>query len=106
MTENEKAAATAEAARTKPEFMVYAPEAKTVSLAGTFNDWSLDATPLNRDAEGTWRLTLDLPPGRYEYKFIINGKWCCEPGFDPAYDGRAGCVCNEHGTMNRVLDVT
>jgi 1,4-alpha-glucan branching enzyme len=87
------------------EFVVYDPEAKTVSVAGTFNDWRVDANPLTRDAEGTWRLSLNLPPGRYEYKFIVDGKWCCEPGSDPAYDGRGGCACNDYGTMNRVLEV-
>lgn len=88
------------------EFTVYAPEAKTVSVAGTFNDWRIDASPLSRDAEGTWRTSLALPPGRNEYKFIIDGHWCCEPGTDELHDGRGGCVCNEYGTMNRVLEVS
>lgn len=96
-----------ESQETKPvELMVSAPDAQSVSVAGTFNNWQIDATPLNRDADGTWRLSLSLPPGRYEYKFVIDGRWCCEPGFDGMYDGRGGCVCNEYGTMNRVLEVS
>ena len=88
------------------EFLMYAPEAKTVSVAGTFNDWRVDANPLTPDPDGTWRTFLTLAPGRYEYKYIIDGKWCSEPGSDGMYDGRGGCVCNEFGTMNRVLEVT
>jgi 1,4-alpha-glucan branching enzyme len=90
----------------RTEFLVYAPEAKTVSVAGTFNDWRIDANPLTREEDGTWRTSLALAPGRYEYKFVIDGQWCCEPGPDAMYDGRGGCVCNEYGTMNRVLEVT
>lgn len=99
-----------DAARPEPsehsaDFVVHAPEAKTVSVAGSFNDWRVDANPLVRDDDGTWRASLDLAPGRYEYKFIIDGQWCCEPGDDSTFDGRGGCVCNEYGTMNRVLEV-
>jgi 1,4-alpha-glucan branching enzyme len=63
----------------RTKFLMYAPEAKTVSVAGTFNNWRVDANPLTRDPDGTWRTSLALAPGRYEYKFIIDGKWCCEP---------------------------
>ncbi len=88
------------------EFLMCAPEAKAVSVAGTFNDWRVDANPLTRDPDGTWRTSLALAPGRYEFKYIIDGKWCCEPGFDGMYEGRGGCICNEFGTMNRLLEVT
>jgi 1,4-alpha-glucan branching enzyme len=90
----------------RTEFLMYAPEAKTVSVAGTFNNWRVDANPLTRDPVGTWRTSLRLAPGRYEYKFIIDGQWCCQPGLEGIHEGRGGCVCNEFGTMNRVLEVT
>lgn len=82
-----------------------APGAKTVFVAGTFNDWNPTSHPLKRTGDGHWVLTLDLPPGRHEYKFIIDGKWCCEQGCDKPYDGCPGCVANQVGTMNRVLVV-
>jgi 1,4-alpha-glucan branching enzyme len=106
MNTDKKVDPTARSSADRTEFLMYAPEAKTVSVAGTFNNWRVDANPLTRDPDGTWRTSLALAPGRYEYKFIIDGKWCCEPGADGIYDGRGGCVCNEFGTMNRVLEVT
>lgn len=82
-----------------------APDAKGVFVAGTFNAWNPKSHPLKRTGDGQWVLTLDLPPGRYEYKFVIDGEWCFEPGCDKPYDGCPSCVANQFGTMNRVLVV-
>ena len=86
-------------------FSCHAPAAGAVSVAGTFNDWSPTATPLTRQADGTWTATLGLAPGRYEYKFVVDGEWCCEPGCESAYHGCPKCVPNPLGTMNRALEV-
>ncbi len=83
----------------------HAPGAQAVSVAGTFNGWDTAATPLARDAGGDWSVLLDLPPGRHEFKFVVDGAWCCEPGYDGAYDGRPDCVPNPFGSMNRVIEV-
>jgi Glycogen recognition site of AMP-activated protein kinase len=51
---------------------------------------------------------LKLPTGSYEYKFVVDGKWVCEPGvdeFDPKLVGSPDCVPNVYGTVNRKLDV-
>lgn len=84
---------------------VDAPQAKQVFVAGTFNGWNPESHPLKRNADRLWVITLDLPPGRHEYKLVIDGQWCCEPGCDPSYDGCPGCTPNEFGTMNRVMVV-
>ena len=62
--------------RRRVNFSVDAEPGSTVYLAGIFNDWSVDKKQL-KDAKGTGRFTgfLFLLPGRYEYKFIINGIW-------------------------------
>jgi hypothetical protein len=52
-------------------FGLHAPHAASVQLAGTFNDWSPDATPLSRGREGVWELQMRLKPGTYGYKFIV-----------------------------------
>jgi 1,4-alpha-glucan branching enzyme len=51
-----------------------------VYVAGTFNNWDSHAHPLTflPDA-GSYLATLTLPPGRHEYKFVVNGKWCPDP---------------------------
>lgn len=84
---------------------VRAPAAKVVFLAGTFNDWNPKSQPMKKTKSGEWVQTLDLPAGHYEYKFVIDGQWCCEPGRDKPYNGCPGCVPNQHGTMNRLLEV-
>ncbi|MEO2090037.1 MAG: glycogen-binding domain-containing protein [Gemmataceae bacterium] len=86
-------------------FSCHAPDAGVVCAAGTFNDWNPTTTPLTRRADGTWAVTLDLPPGRHEYKFVVDGQWCCEPGCEAAYHGCPKCVPNPFGTMNRVVEV-
>ena len=87
------------------EFSCHALQAGLVCVAGTFNRWDPAATPLTRRADGTWAATLDLPPGRYEYKFVVDGRWCCEPGGEEPGPGCPGCVPNGLGTMNRVVEV-
>jgi hypothetical protein len=62
------------------EFTYHDPSAFSVSLAGTFNNWDAQALAMLKDDEGTWRVVTDLPPGRYEYKFVVNGNdWMADP---------------------------
>ena len=63
-------------------FTCNAPSAQAVFLAGIFNGWDPAATPMIKDAKGNWDVALALPPGRYEFKFVVDGQWCCEPGCD------------------------
>lgn len=57
-------------------------EAHEVYLAGSFNEWQPMARKLDGpDAEGFYSATVSLPPGRYEYKFVIDSKfWRPDPG--------------------------
>lgn len=46
----------------------------SVSAAGSFNGWNATANPLkDDDKDGIWSAEFDLPPGRIEYKFVVNG---------------------------------
>jgi glycosidase len=49
------------------------PHQKVV-LAGTFNGWSTDATPMRLEG-GKWAITLLMPVGEYQYKFVADGNW-------------------------------
>lgn len=92
--------------KTKPvEFSCHAPKAKAVFVAGTFNEWQADATPLVRDNAGNWQVAMELPTGHHEFKFIVDGQWCCEAGCEGMHRGCVKCVPNDFGTMNRVLEV-
>jgi len=89
----------------KVKFSCHAPEADSVFIAGTFNDWNPEQLPMERKEEGHWEADLDMKVGSYEYKFVVDSEWVCMPGCDdecPCSD----CVWNEHGTINRVLEVS
>ena len=58
----------------KTEFSLSAPRAKSVFIAGSFNQWNLSAHPLKQDKKGVWKLSLPLGAGRYEYRFHVDGQ--------------------------------
>lgn len=60
-------------------FTIEAPDAQSVYVTGSFNDWSLDESCRMTNDNGTWRTTLALKPGIYKYQFIIDGKWQEDP---------------------------
>jgi 1,4-alpha-glucan branching enzyme len=74
------------------------PTATAVAIAGTFNDWKPAVTPMMMLREGTWAKVLSLPPGKYEYLFVADGKWLPDPA------ARA-TVPNPFGGVNCVLEV-
>ncbi len=80
------------------EFVLHRPEARSVSVAGTFNEWNPQQTKLNKDADGVWKVTIPLKPGHYEYRFVVDGQWISDPN---ARDS----VPNNFGSTNSVLDV-
>jgi 1,4-alpha-glucan branching enzyme len=58
---------------------VYQPEAIDVCVAGSFNDWQPQATPMVPLGNGKWAKELTLPAGRYEYRFVVDGRWITDP---------------------------
>lgn len=70
-----------------------------IFVAGTFNDWDAESLPLTDEHNnGHYHIALTLKPGRYEYKFIINGVWCID-------ENNPDFVINDFGTLNSVLKV-
>jgi hypothetical protein len=62
------------------KFVFDAPRAARVSLVGDFNDWNTTATPMTRDANGAWTVSLRLEPGRHVYQFVLDGNhWQSDP---------------------------
>ena len=60
-------------------FKLQAPNAQSVSLAGDFNAWNPDSHPLKKNSNGSWKISVSLSPGRYEYRFIVDGHWQNDP---------------------------
>ncbi len=85
--------------RRRVKFSVEAAEAKEVFLMGDFNHWSLEKHPMKRDEKGLWNKTVMLSPGKYEYKFLVDGQWREDPRND------RWCP-NCFGTQNSVLELT
>lgn len=54
------------------------PDAKIVNLAGTFNDWK-PATIVCGKENAEWICRVELKPGKYLYKFIVDGNWIIDP---------------------------
>jgi 1,4-alpha-glucan branching enzyme len=80
-------------------FSLEASTANKVSLGGDFNNWDTQAHLMRKDANGVWKKTLMLPPARYEYKFLVDGRWWNDPKNDQT------CP-NSFGTLNNVLIVS
>ncbi len=55
-------------------FELDAPTAHSVQVLGDFNHWSRNADAMERGADGRWRVTTMLPPGRYVYAFLVDGR--------------------------------
>jgi 1,4-alpha-glucan branching enzyme len=55
------------------------PLAKSVYLAGTFNQWRPDLTEMFRVGENYWIQELMLSPGPYQYRFVVDGQWVSDP---------------------------
>lgn len=70
-------------------FVLVAPDAHRVTVAGTFNQWDAAATPLVRSGtSGVWTATLTLPAGEHQYAFVVDGaRWVPDPNAPAVDDG-------------------
>jgi 1,4-alpha-glucan branching enzyme len=81
-------------------FVLHAPGAKRVTVAGTFNQWDQNAAPLvPAGTGGVWTTTLALPVGQHQYAFVVDGRrWIADPAAPAVDDG--------FGRRNSVVAVT
>ena len=79
-------------------FAMDSTSAGQVLLAGDFNAWDPSSHCLKRNRKGTWAATLTLPPGTYQYRFVVDGEWVSDPNSTES-------VLNPFGTRNSVLHV-
>lgn len=75
------------------------PGAKQVAVAGSFNDWKPERSPLVQIGNGRWVGDLNVRPGRHEYLFVVDGQWLPDPN-------AAENVQNPFGGKNSVLIVS
>jgi hypothetical protein len=71
----------------------------SVAIAGDFNGWSSDRHVMKANHElAVFELCIPLPPGRYTYRLVIDGRWQNDP-FNNA------TATNPFGEPNSVLEV-
>lgn len=63
----------------KVTFEFEVPDAREVYLIGTFNGWNLNANPMKKNREETWKTVVNLIPGDYEYLFLVDGEFTEDP---------------------------
>ncbi len=82
--------------RRRVSFSFDAVDAREVILVGEFNNWNPRKHAMKHNGQGTWNKTVILAPGRYEYKFFVDGDWRIDP--------KNNQTCsNCFGTQNSVL---
>ena len=73
------------------------PNARVVAVAGSFNDWNQSKVLCGKESD-EWVCRIDLAPGKYTYKFIIDGDWILDPANPDTED-------DDRGLTNSVLVV-
>lgn len=88
-------------------FMLYAPGAHSVAVAGSFNEWDPTQAPLTPTlTPGIWAGTVALPPGQHVYAFLVDGsRWLPDPASPTVDDGfgQRNSVVTVAATRGRVL---
>lgn len=79
-------------------FKLAAPRAKKVSIVGNFNNWDIKSHLAKKDLKGNWSTRVSLKPGRYEYKFFVDGNWINDPSCKNS-------VTNSFGSQNSLVEV-
>jgi 1,4-alpha-glucan branching enzyme len=77
-------------------FVFVAPAAQQVELLGDFTDWDKAPLPLRKGKAGRWSKVISLAPGRYEYRYRVDGEWLNDPEClhrMPNAFGGENCVC-------------
>jgi len=79
-------------------FQLSAPSATTVLLTGDFNAWNPAGISMKKDKTGIWKTEIEIGTGRYEYKFVVDGKWWTDRS-------NKHTAINSFGDVNSVIEV-
>jgi hypothetical protein len=80
-------------------FVSLYPRANSVQLAGDFNNWQPEDTPMQKVGDnGAWQIKLPLAKGKYRYRLVVDGQWQQDPYNETT-------ETNPFGESNSVLEV-
>jgi 1,4-alpha-glucan branching enzyme len=85
-------------ARKKVILGIHAPDAREVLVTGDFTAWDKEGVRLSRRSNGDWSATVELVPGEYQYRLLVDGEWRDHPESEKR-------VPNPYGGTNSVLIV-
>ncbi len=81
------------------EFVALYPKAEQVQIAGDFNGWDPQKTPLSGESQmGDWRVAMPMESGRYKYRYVVDGRWQQDPYNEVTEE-------NPFGEHNSVVEV-
>lgn len=80
-------------------FTIVEPSASDVRIAGDFNEWVPDRDIISaKNEKGVWKKIVPAAPGTYQYRLVVDGRWCEDP-----YNPRR--VMNALGEYNSVVEI-
>ncbi len=80
-------------------FVTLYPRAKSVQIAGDFNNWQPEKSPMEKVADnGVWQTKIKLPQGKHRYRLVVDGQWQQDP-YNELNE------LNPFGELNSVLEV-
>jgi 1,4-alpha-glucan branching enzyme len=80
------------------EFRLQTESGTNIFVAGTFNNWSPTKMKQKDKGAGFYSITLNLPVGRHEYKFVVDDVWQVDPE-------NPETVQNAFGSLNSIITV-
>lgn len=85
--------------------------AREVAVAGSFNNWDVSSARMVRAVRGRWLRVMFLPPGRFEYLFVVDGRCVADPRATESVPNVFGCVNSvvsvpEHRPRNGCARIT
>jgi 1,4-alpha-glucan branching enzyme len=89
---------TATQQKKRVQFKFKTQPGKRIMVAGTFNNWDPNKNKLKEKNEGEYATTLQIPIGRHEYKFVVDGVWQID-------ETNQAWVPNDEGSLNSVIIV-
>ncbi len=84
--------------RKKVTLGILAPTAREVLVTGEFTEWNKEGVRLAKRPNGEWSGILELAPGEYQYRLLVDGQWHDHPETEKR-------VPNPYGGTNCVLVV-
>ena len=73
------------------QFVMEAPTAQSVAVAGDFNGWEAEHELVDADGDGVWTGRIAVEPGIHEYMFVVDGEqWVTPPGAEGYRDDGFG----------------